>query len=127
MLLQATGLTKSYARRGEKFFAANHVNLRVAAEDFICITGESGSGKSTLRNMLAGLLKADCGEIAFDGKDLCSLGDAELAQLRNGKIGYIPQGNSLLQNFSVLDNVCLPWYLTRKEDIKNTARELLGK
>jgi putative ABC transport system ATP-binding protein len=127
MLLQAIGLTKSYERRGKKFFAANNVNLRVKAEDFICIAGESGSGKSTLLNMLTGLLKADCGEIVFDGKDICSLDDAELARLRNGKIGYIPQGNSLLQNFSVLDNVCLPWYLTRKTDIRNTARELLGK
>jgi putative ABC transport system ATP-binding protein len=47
--------------------------------------------------------------------------------LRNSKIGYIPQGNSLLQNFTVLDNVCLPWYLTRKDDIKNFARELFAK
>ena len=127
MLLQITKLIKSYERRGEKFYAADNIDLCVEADDFICITGESGSGKSTLLNMLAGLQKADGGEILFDGDNLCSLGDAGLAGLRGSKIGYIPQGNSLLQNFSVLENVCLPWYITRKEDVKNKARELLDK
>ncbi|MDR3288803.1 MAG: ABC transporter ATP-binding protein [Peptococcaceae bacterium] len=127
MVLQTMGLTKSYERRGERFLAADNIDLQVAADDFICVTGESGSGKSTLLNMLTGMIRADSGAILFDGEDLCKLGDDELAHLRNGKIGYIPQGNSLLQNFSVLDNVCLPWYLTRKDDIKNTARALLLK
>jgi putative ABC transport system ATP-binding protein len=125
MLLQATGLTKSYERRGERFFAADNVELRVESGDFVCITGQSGSGKSTLLNMLAGLLRADAGKIVFDGEDICSLGDARLAGLRGSKLGYIPQGNSLLQNFSVLDNVCLPWHLTRAGDIKKAARDLL--
>jgi putative ABC transport system ATP-binding protein len=77
--------------------------------------------------MLTGLLKADSGEIIFDGDNLSLLGDRELAKLRNSKIGYIPQGDSLLHNFSALDNVCLPWYLTRKEDVKERARGLLAK
>jgi putative ABC transport system ATP-binding protein len=127
MLLQITGLTKSYERRGKRFFASDNIDLQVNQNDFVCVTGESGSGKSTLLNMLTGLIHADSGAILFDGEDLCKLGDNELAHLRNGKIGYIPQGNSLLQNFSVLDNVCLPWYLTRKGDIKNIAHELLAK
>lgn len=127
MLLETVGLTKNYERRGRKFAAVDGVDLRVTSDDFVCITGESGSGKSTLLNMLTGLLRADGGEILLDGEDLCKRGDAELAKLRNSKIGYIPQGNSLLQNFSVLDNVCLPWYLTRKEDVSGFARALLEK
>jgi ABC-type lipoprotein export system ATPase subunit len=127
MLLETKDLTKSYERRGQKFTAADNVNVRIKDGDFVCITGHSGSGKSTLLNMLTGLLKADNGEIIFNGEHLCSLGDTELAHLRNSTIGYIPQGNSLLQNFSVLDNVSLPWYLTRKEDITGRARELLNK
>ncbi|MDR2665746.1 MAG: ABC transporter ATP-binding protein [Oscillospiraceae bacterium] len=129
MLLRAIGVTKSYERRGERFFAANGVDLCVGSGDFVCITGRSGSGKSTLLNMLTGLLRADSGEIIFDGVDLCSLGDARLAKLRCGRIGYVPQGNSLLQNFSVLDNVRLPLCLARKggAETKKTARELLSK
>ncbi|MDR3270501.1 MAG: ABC transporter ATP-binding protein [Peptococcaceae bacterium] len=127
MLLETKGLTKIYERRGERFFAADSVDLRVACDDFVCITGSSGSGKSTLLNMLTGLLKADGGEILLEGEDICRLSDTALAHLRNSRLSYIPQGNSLLQNFSVLDNVCLPWYLTRRDDVKSRARELLGK
>jgi putative ABC transport system ATP-binding protein len=127
MLLQTIGLTKSYERRGERFFAAENVELNVESGDFICITGESGSGKSTLLNMLTGLLRADSGSIIFDGADLTRLEDTELTRLRNGKMGYIPQGNSLLYNFSVLDNVLLPWYLTRRDDVTNFAMDLLSQ
>ena len=127
MILEVKGLTKSYERRGKSFFAVNNACFQAESDSFICITGESGSGKSTLLNMLTGLLGADSGEIWFDGINLCGLEDTELTSLRNDKIGYIPQGNSLLYNFSVLDNVLLPWYLTRKENMKDTARELLAK
>jgi putative ABC transport system ATP-binding protein len=125
--LQTVQLTKSYERRGEKFFAINEVDLQIEQNDFVCITGESGSGKSTLLNILAGLLRADSGEILFEGIDLSQLNDSKLAHLRNTKIGFIPQGNSLLYNFSVLENVCLPWYLNRKGKVRKTARELLDK
>ncbi|MDR0814003.1 MAG: ATP-binding cassette domain-containing protein [Oscillospiraceae bacterium] len=127
MLLETIDLTKSYERRGERFYAAYNVALSVESDDFVCITGQSGSGKSTLLNLLAGLLHADSGSILLDGEDLCKLNDAGLAALRGSKIGYIPQGNSLLQNFSVLDNVCLPWYLTRKSNVRAQARELLAR
>ena len=148
LLLTTNGLSKSYERRGEKFFAVNNVSLAAEAGSFICITGESGSGKSTLLNMLTGLLSADSGEIWFDGINLCKLEDTELTDLRCGKIGYIPQGNSLLYNFSVLENILLPRYLMQREQnlkgevsqkrvssnakeqesqIKNIARDLLAK
>jgi putative ABC transport system ATP-binding protein len=119
--LRTVRLSKSFERRGEKFYATNNVNLIVERNDFVCVTGQSGSGKSTLLNMLVGLIRADSGEILLDGEDVCLLHDNELARLRNTQIGYIPQGNSLLQNFSVLDNVCLPWYLTRNDDICQEA------
>jgi len=125
MILRAVNLSKSYERRGERFFAADAVNLRITTDDFICITGLSGSGKSTLLNMLAGLLPADGGDIVLDSENYARLNDKQLAKLRGSKIGYIPQGNSLLQNFSVIDNVCIPWYLTRKQNIHAKARGLL--
>ncbi|MCL1836610.1 MAG: ABC transporter ATP-binding protein [Treponema sp.] len=127
MLLETKGLSKSYERRGERFFAVDNACLQAEAGSFICITGESGSGKSTLLNMLTGLLRADSGGIWLDGIDLCALADAELTGLRSRDIGYIPQGNSLLYNFSVLDNVMLPRHLAHKEGKKDAARELLAK
>jgi putative ABC transport system ATP-binding protein len=127
MLLEVKNLTKSYERRGKPFCAVDTVCLEADSGSVIGITGESGSGKSTLLNMLTGLLGADSGEIWLDGANICALGDEELTVMRNSTIGYIPQGNSLLYNFSVLDNVVLPWCLTRKEDARDSARELLAK
>jgi putative ABC transport system ATP-binding protein len=127
MLIKTVNLVKSYERRGVKFFAADNINFEASEKDYICITGQSGSGKSTLLNIITGILKADGGEVFFEGVDLRAISDASRAKLRSGKIGCIPQGNSLLQNFSVLDNVCLPWYLSRRTDVRARARELLAK
>jgi putative ABC transport system ATP-binding protein len=136
MLLQVRGLTKRYERRGGSFFAVERACLQMDPGDVVCITGPSGSGKSTLLNMLAGMIPADDGEIVFDGADVCTLSDEARARLRGDRIGYIPQGNSLLQNFSVLDNICLPRYLARSPGkdggarrgvLADKARELLAK
>ena len=127
MILEAKGLTKSYKRRGASFFAVNNASLQAESGSFICITGESGSGKSTLLNMLTGLLVADSGELTVEGVNVGGLGDDELTGLRNSTIGYIPQGNSLLYNFSVLQNVLLPWYLEHREDKQAVARKLLAR
>ena len=114
-VLELRGLTKEY-RRGEWLFnAVNQANLSVEAGDFISITGRSGSGKSTLLNMSAGLIKPTRGNVLFNGEDIYQLSDKAVSLFRNEKIGYVPQGHSLLANFTVLENVCLPWFLFKRE------------
>jgi putative ABC transport system ATP-binding protein len=107
-VLSVSGLKRTYRRGKTLFSAVSEVSFAVDAGDFVCITGESGSGKSTLLHMLTGLLKPDEGRVFFAGRDIAALPDDERSRLRNGRIGCIPQGYSLLNNFSVLDNVCLP-------------------
>jgi putative ABC transport system ATP-binding protein len=114
-LLELQGLTKEYQRGGRAFNAVNSVTLSVQAGDYINIIGRSGSGKSTLLNMGAGLLSPTAGTVLFDGSDIYRLNDKEISFLRNAKIGYVPQGQSLLSNFTVFDNVCIPWYLFPRE------------
>jgi putative ABC transport system ATP-binding protein len=114
-VLEACSLTKEYRRGGASFFAVDGVSLSVYAGDFICISGQSGSGKSTLLGMLAGLLSPTSGSAGFQGKDYARLSDDELSQLRNSRIGYIMQGQSVLPNFTVLQNVMLPHYLAERE------------
>jgi putative ABC transport system ATP-binding protein len=127
MLLEARELCKNYRRGETPFPAVNNVTVTVDEGEFVCITGSSGSGKSTLLNMLAGLLPPDSGHIFFDGIELNTLSDSALSLLRNTKIGYIPQGHSILANFSVLDNIRLPFYLNRREgDPGERAEELLA-
>jgi putative ABC transport system ATP-binding protein len=121
-------LTKEYKRGERSFNAVNHVNLSVEAGDFISIIGRSGSGKTTLLNMGAGLLNPTRGSVFFGGKDIYALRDKEISFLRNEKIGYVPQGQSLLSNFTVFDNVCIPWFLFRREgDVEGKAFILLEK
>jgi putative ABC transport system ATP-binding protein len=127
-LFELQELSKAYQRGGRTFNAVNKVSLSVAPGDFISIIGRSGSGKTTLLNMGAGLLTPTQGSVFFEGKDIYALGDREISFLRNEKIGYVPQGQSLLSNFTVFDNVCIPWFLFKREgDVEGRAFILLEK
>jgi putative ABC transport system ATP-binding protein len=125
-LLTARELTKRYTRAGERFSALGGIDLSVEAGEFICITGHSGSGKSTLLSILGGLLAPDEGMVSLGGAELYSLSDRELSRLRNRRIGYIPQGSSLLASLNVLRNVQLPFCLYRRDgDVSERAQRLL--
>jgi len=127
-LLELRELTKEYRRGNRTFNAVNGANLSVERGDFISIIGRSGSGKSTLLNMSAGLLKPSAGTVLFEGRDIFSLQDLSISLLRNEKIGFVPQGQSLLSNFTVLENVCIPWFLFKREgEPEERAFSLLEK
>lgn len=114
MLLEVKGLTKVY-KRGLTFFkAVDQVSFSMDRKEFVSIVGRSGSGKSTLLNMIAGLIKPSEGSVLLEGKETLNCNDTEVSYLRNAKIGYIPQGQSILPNFSVIDNVRLPFYLSKR-------------
>ncbi|GCD10888.1 ABC transporter ATP-binding protein [Clostridium tagluense] len=126
MILEIKNLSKEYKRKDEIFLAVNDVNLSISEGEFASIVGPSGCGKSTLLNMVAGLLKPTSGEVFIDGSEIFGKNKNELALLRNEKIGYVLQGQNLLSNFTILDNVCMPAYLsTRKKTVKDRAMELL--
>lgn len=128
MLLEIKNLTKEYKRNGRTFKALNNVNLTAEEGQLVSIVGCSGSGKSTLLSVIAGLLNPTAGEIILDGQSLTGLTDEEISYIRSIKTGYIPQGQSLLSNLTVLDNVCLPHTFTkRKEDVRKRALELLER
>ncbi|MDR2142933.1 MAG: ABC transporter ATP-binding protein [Treponema sp.] len=127
-LLEQRELTREYRRGGRTFNAVNRLNLSVEPGDFISVIGRSGIGKTTLLNMGAGLLNPTGGSVFFEGNDIYALRDRDISFLRNEKIGYVPQGQSLLSNFTVFDNVCIPWFLFRREgDVEGRAFILLEK
>jgi putative ABC transport system ATP-binding protein len=128
MSLNIQNLTKEYKRGGRIFKAVNNVSLSVNSGDFISIIGRSGSGKSTLLNLIAGLILPSSGEILIDGKNITAYNDREISAYRNEIIGYIPQGQSILSNLTVLDNVCVPFYFARRTGTpEEKARELLTR
>jgi putative ABC transport system ATP-binding protein len=129
MLLNVKNLRKDYTRGQQTFSAVNNVSFSMAKDDFICIMGKSGSGKTTLLNMIAGLLTPTQGEITINNKNLFDLNDQQVSAFRNQHIGYIPQGSSLLPNLTAIDNIRLPFYLTKRENQNplNEAKRLLEK
>ena len=131
MIIEATGLTKEFARArgGKRLFTAVHpLDIGLEERSLTAVSGHSGSGKSSLLNMLAGILTPTAGSVRIDGTDLYSLGDEELSRLRNERIGLVPQGHTALRALTVLDNVLLPAVLyNRDEAPAERARELLGR
>ena len=129
MIIEATGLTKQFARArgGKRLFTAVHpLDIGLEERQLTVVSGHSGSGKSTLANMLAGILTPTAGHVRLDGTDLYSLRDEELSRLRNERIGLVPQGHTALRALTVLDNVLLPSILyTKDEAPADRARELL--
>lgn len=130
MIIEATGLTKEFARArgGKRLFTAVHpLDIGLEERQLTVVSGHSGSGKSTLANMLAGILTPTAGHVRLDGTDLYSLRDEELSRLRNERIGLVPQGHTALRALTVLDNVLLPSILyTKDEAPADRARELLA-
>ena len=114
-LLELREVTKEYRRGGRAFNAVNGASISVESGDFISVIGRSGSGKTTLLNMSAGLLKPTRGTVFFNGNDIFRLNDRAISLIRNEAIGYVPQGQSLLSNFTVLENVLVPWFLFKRE------------
>lgn len=129
MLLDVKNLRKDYQRGSQHFSAVNNVSFSMARTDFISIMGKSGSGKTTLLNMIAGLLTPTQGKITINGTNLFELDDKQVSAFRNQNIGYIPQGSSLLPNLTALENIRLPFYLTKRENQSslNYALDLLEK
>ncbi|MWP61279.1 putative ABC transport system ATP-binding protein [Gilliamella bombicola] len=129
MLLNVKNLRKDYTRGQQTFSAVNNVSFSMTKDDFICIMGKSGSGKTTLLNMIAGLLTPTQGKITINDTNLFELNDQQVSAFRNQHIGYIPQGSSLLPNLTAIDNIRLPFYLTKRENQNplNEAKSLLEK
>ena len=84
------------------------VSVAVNRGEMVAIIGASGAGKSTLLHVLGALDRPTRGRVTIGGVDLAGLGDEELAQLRNEKVGFVFQFHHLLREFSALENVMMP-------------------
>jgi putative ABC transport system ATP-binding protein len=107
-VVEARGITKVYRMEGVEVRALDGVDMAVAHGDSLAIMGPSGSGKSTLLGLLGGLDRPTSGSLAFEGRDVASLDDDELARVRNQVVGFVFQNFQLLPRTSALGNVGLP-------------------
>jgi lipoprotein-releasing system ATP-binding protein len=101
-------LSKTYRSGDTDLVVLSGVNLEVQSGESVAVVGESGAGKSTLLHLLGGVDRPTSGKIVFEGRDIFSVSDAELAAFRNREVGFVWQNQSLLPEFTALENVGMP-------------------
>ncbi len=118
-MITASNLSKHFGNNG---FGA--VSFTVARGQFAGLTGASGCGKTTLLNILTGMLSPDSGTVTVDGVYLQTLRSKEKAALRSQKIGYMMQGNVLLPDLNVMQNLLFPAQLAGRNVNAEQAQAL---
>jgi lipoprotein-releasing system ATP-binding protein len=123
IILKANNISKSY----NDLQVLKNVELDLMNNEVVSIVGASGAGKSTLLHILGTLDKPDAGSLAINGYDVVALSANKLAKFRNSQLGFVFQFHNLLPEFSAIENVCLPGFISGKPDaeVKSRGKELL--
>jgi lipoprotein-releasing system ATP-binding protein len=128
-ILEAVGLRKVYqGGDGTPIQVLTGVDLAVSRGEFVAIVGASGSGKSTLLHLLGALDLPSGGTVRLDGQVYAEQGPAQLAAIRNRKVGFVFQFHHLLREFTALENVMMPLLIAGEEETRarSRAEELLA-
>ncbi|MCJ7804398.1 ABC transporter ATP-binding protein, partial [Patescibacteria group bacterium] len=107
-ILELQNVGKIYQIDSQTLSVLKGINLKIEKGDFIAIMGPSGSGKSTLMHIIGCLDTASSGKVIFEKRDVSQLSEAELAQIRNQKVGFVFQTFNLIPRTTALANVELP-------------------
>ncbi|MEU7602078.1 ABC transporter ATP-binding protein [Streptomyces sp. NPDC041003] len=118
-LLAATDLRKAFGTTK----ALDGAEFSIHPGEVVAVMGPSGSGKSTLLHCLAGIVPPDSGSIAYAGRELTSMNDAERSELRRTEFGFVFQFGQLVPELTCVENVTLPLRLTgvKRKEAERTA------
>lgn len=107
-LIKLENVWKIYDLGKIRLEVLKNISLAISSGDFVVILGPSGSGKSTLLNLVSCLDVPTKGKIFLEGKDISSLSEDNLAEIRGKKIGFVFQQFNLMPHLTALENVILP-------------------
>ena len=128
-IIHLENISKSYYLGKEPLPVLKGINLDIFKNEYVALMGPSGSGKSTLMNILGCLDSPTSGKYILNGKDVSSMEDNDLAEVRNKEIGFVFQQFNLLPRLTAAENVALPLIysgVSKKERI-DRALEVLSK
>ena len=126
-MIKVTDLHKSFSMGSYDLPVLKGINLEIQRGEFIAIVGASGAGKSTLLHIIGTLDKPSSGTVTIDGQDLFQLTEAQQADFRNRRIGFVFQFHHLLPEFTALENAGMPALVQRRDpaSVEDDARALL--
>ena len=126
-IIEVNNVSKTFGKNGNLNHVLNGASLTVQEGEFVSLMGASGSGKSTLLYLIGGLDRNFEGNISLCGKDLGSLKDKELSDLRLKNMGFVFQFYNLVMNLNVEDNILLPQTINGKKrsELKKELDEIL--
>jgi lipoprotein-releasing system ATP-binding protein len=127
LIISVRGLTKSFRMGNTEVAVLRGIDLDIPKGEMLSIVGASGVGKSTLLHVIGALDKPTSGQVIYDGRDVFSMSNGELATFRNKNVGFVFQFHHLLPEFSALENVLIPSMIGGKEpnEAKYRAEALL--
>ncbi len=123
-LLRAENIRRNYGT----LQVLKGIDFEINKGEIVAIVGASGAGKSTFLHIIGTLDKPDAGKVSMNGKDITSMTEKELAFFRNEHIGFVFQFHNLLAEFTALENVCMPGFISNRNsesDLKKRGIELL--
>ena len=126
-ILKISNVSKTYRAAGRVLTVLDNINFSVAAGSTLAIVGPSGSGKTTLLGLSAGLDRSTAGSVELNGIVLDGLDEDERASVRNRYVGFIFQNFQLLPTLTALENVMVPLELRGEKNIRDRAKDLMGK
>lgn len=126
-LIQARNIKKSFTSNGNRVEVLDGVDLDIFPGDSVAIVGASGVGKSTLLHILGTLERPSAGSLWWDGTDVFTFDEEQLAAFRNRRIGFVFQFHHLLPEFDALENVMLPALIARqpRQQARDQAEAIL--
>lgn len=113
-ILKVKDLCKTYIADKRQNNVLRNVSFEIEKGDMVAIMGPSGSGKSTLLYTVSGMDKSTSGSIVYNGRDITEMKQDELASVRLDEMGFIFQQMYMMKNLTILDNILLPAFESRK-------------
>ncbi len=123
-LVEVNELHKYYPSGDKIIKVICALDMMVYQGEMIAIIGASGVGKTTLLNLLGAMDKPDKGSIKFEGTEITTFDELELAHFRNYKLGFIFQFYHLLPEFSALENIMFPFLIRGQDGTKARKRAM---